>query len=300
MFKTNERITSPKRYQLGSRKASPPQYLSINHSTSHRVRNGGILFLFRNVTCPIVQSSIWSSPSMHRCYEEHLNDLPATLLWRNALGDQAWVALLEIQSPFSDLPRTPDQNTYIWQLARALPDSSTFCSFNLFTERFTPNSVFKPHLIYTPHIPVWLVLNPQTDFSVYNFAHKNPSTNYVPFFLSHLNDDHTHIYTDGSKTANKAGCGLYLETLNILCSTQLKKFSSVFSTELYGMLQALCWISTNHIQKAVIITDSFSALRAIQHPNWKRHQTVNKIVLLNHTLITSGNTITFLWTLVLI
>jgi len=44
-------------------------------------------FLFRNVTRPIVQSSIRSSPSMHRCYEEHPNDLPATLLWRNAIGD---------------------------------------------------------------------------------------------------------------------------------------------------------------------------------------------------------------------
>jgi len=50
------------------------------------------------------------------------------------------------------------------------------------------------------------------------------------------------------------------------------------------------------IQKAVITTYSLSALRAIQHPNWKRHQTVNKIVLLNHTLISSGTTITFLRT----
>jgi len=46
--------------------------------------------------------------------------------------------------------------------------------------------------------------------------------------------------------------------------------------ELYDMLQALYWISSSHIQKAVIITDSISALRAIQHPNWKRHQTVKK------------------------
>jgi len=179
------------------------------------------------------------------------------------------------------------------------PDSSTSCSFNLFTKRFTPNSVFNPNLIYTPHIPVWLVLNPQLDFAVYNFAHQNLSTNYVPFFLSHLNyvyDYHTYICTDGSKTANKAGWGVYIETLNILYSTQLNKFSSVFSTELYGMLQALYWISSNHIQKAVIITDSLSALRAIQHPNWKRHYTVNKIAQLNHSLLTSNNTITFLWT----
>ena len=62
------------------------------------------------------------------------------------------------------------------------------------------------------------------------------------------------------------------------------------------MLQALYWISSNHIQKAVIITDSLSALRVIQHPNWKCHQTANKIVLLNHSLITSRTTITFLWT----
>jgi len=62
------------------------------------------------------------------------------------------------------------------------------------------------------------------------------------------------------------------------------------------MLQELNWISSNHIQKAVIITDSLSALRAIQHRNWKSHQTVKKIVLLNHTLNTSGNTITFVWT----
>jgi len=154
-------------------------------------------------------------------------------------------------------------------------------------------------LIYTPHIPVWLVLNPQIDFAVYNFAHQNRSANYVLFFLSYLNyvyDDHSCIYTDGSKTANKAGCGVYIETLNILYSTQLNKFSSVFSTELYGILQALYWISSNHIQKPVIITDSLSALRAIQHPNWKRHQTVNKIVQLNHSLLTSGSTITFLRT----
>jgi len=65
-----------------------------------------------------------------------------------------------------------------WQ--ERFPDSSTFCSFNLFTKRFTPNSFFKLNLIYTPHIPVWQVLNPQIDFAVYNFAHQNPSTNYVP------------------------------------------------------------------------------------------------------------------------
>ena len=185
MFETDERIMSPKKYELGSRNTSPPQYLSINHSTSHRVWNGGILFLFRNVTCPIVQSSIWSSLSMHRCYEEPPNDLPATLLWRDALGDKAWVTLHEIQSPSSDLHRTPDQNTHIisdsWQ--ERFPDSSSFCSFNLFTKRFTPNSVFNPNLISTPHIPVWLVLRSHIDFAVYNFAHKNPSTNYVPSCL---------------------------------------------------------------------------------------------------------------------
>jgi len=57
-----------------------------------------------------------------------------------------------------------------WQ--EPFPDSSTFCSFNLYTKRFTPNYVFKPNLIYTSHIPVWLVLNPQIDFAVYNFAQK--------------------------------------------------------------------------------------------------------------------------------
>jgi len=87
-----------------------------------------------------------------------------------------------------------------------------------------------------------------------------------------------------------------MQTLNNVYSTQPNNFSSVFSTELNGLLQALYWISSNHIHKAVIITNSLSALRAIQHPNWKRHQTVNKIVLHNHSLITSGNTITLLWT----
>jgi len=81
--------------------------------------------------------------------------------------------------------------------------------------------------------------------------------------LSHLNyvyDDHTYIYTDGSKTANKAGCGVYIETQTILYSTQLNKFSFVFSTELNGMLQALYWISSNDIRRAWIIADSLNAL----------------------------------------
>jgi len=56
---------------------------------------------------------------------------------------------------------------------------------------------------------------------VYNFVHKNPFANYVPFFLSLLNylyDEHSYVYTNGSETANNVGCGMNIENLKF--STQ--------------------------------------------------------------------------------
>ena len=120
----------------------------------------------------------------------------------------------------------------------------------------------------------------------------------APLFLSRLDEcysTHHHIYTDGSKTASLSGCGIYVEQLNVRQSITINPYASSFSAELYGILRALYCVVTYSIPKALIITDSLSALQAINSRCWTSHIFVNKIVLMSSTLIKAGREIASMW-----
>jgi len=89
-------------------------------------------------------------------------------------------------------------------------------------------------------------------------------------------DQCVKIYTDGSKTSTRAGCGIYIAKKKLKYSIGINKFSSSITSELYAILHALYLVYSLKIVKVVIVTDSLSSLQSITNWNWKKHSFSNK------------------------
>ncbi|MCU7800042.1 MAG: endonuclease/exonuclease/phosphatase family protein, partial [gamma proteobacterium symbiont of Lucinoma myriamae] len=99
----------------------------------------------------------------------------------------------------------------------------------------------------------------------------------------HLNrnyNSYLQIYTDGSKDPIKqtSSCAFTIPELHITRKFKLNHNLSVFTTELIAIENALNWILTNEPKKAVILTDSLSAIQALQTgKNHSRPDLIQKI-----------------------
>nr|CAI5821926.1 unnamed protein product [Callosobruchus analis] len=87
---------------------------------------------------------------------------------------------------------------------------------------------------------------------------------YCQKFLEILSNYHgaIHIYTDGSKTAERVGCAFVVK--DDIYSWKLHPDASIFTAELYAIWQALRYIEYDQNNMFVISCDSLSALKAIQ------------------------------------
>lgn len=78
----------------------------------------------------------------------------------------------------------------------------------------------------------------------------------------------TTWYTDGSKTEHGTGAGVYSESRNSRISIPLGKYTSVFQSEIYAILQ--CARENNQRtcenRRIRIVTDSQASLRALRNP----------------------------------
>lgn len=101
--------------------------------------------------------------------------------------------------------------------------------------------------------------------------------------------DFTFIYTDGSKGERGVGAAFFGPVEKAFC---LPKHKSVFSAELFAILQALKHVQLEGIEKAVICTDSLSSLRAIEHLNYGSRLVFQTLETLNRL---SNTKIIFLW-----
>ena len=86
--------------------------------------------------------------------------------------------------------------------------------------------------------------------------------------LKYISETHTNkvkIYTDGSKdpTANTVGEAFVVPELGHTSKIKLNPILSVFTTELIAVEHA--WILRGGIQNSVILTDSLSAIQALQN-----------------------------------
>ena len=96
-------------------------------------------------------------------------------------------------------------------------------------------------------------------------------------------DKETHIYTDGSKDPGKntTEAAFVVPVHDIYFSIKTSPRLSVFTTKLITIEYAIVWTLQNKIPKAVILTDSLSAMQALQSGQSKtRPDKINMILSL--------------------
>jgi len=80
----------------------------------------------------------------------------------------------------------------------------------MFTQTELDHSVFAAAPVRIPNISPWSIHKPVIDLTVLQFVRQTASAFVAPVFSSHLHNIYDHfvkVYTDGSKTSERAGCG---------------------------------------------------------------------------------------------
>lgn len=109
--------------------------------------------------------------------------------------------------------------------------------------------------------------------------------------LAGIHFDHI-LYTDASKGSLGVGCAVVHN--NAEYKYHLSPHCSVFSGELYAILQALKVIRQQNFQHSVICTDSLSSIMAI-NSLYSSNPIVNNLNSIFTTLSASNKTVTLLW-----
>ena len=113
-------------------------------------------------------------------------------------------------------------------------------------------------------------------------------------FYEHFEDhkDSVPIYTDGSKCQDGVGFATVFPNLTI--KRRLHNCASVFSAELYAILLALKFLITMREQSFVIVSDSRSALLAIEAYNSK-HPLIMEIQQWLYFIFSKHKKVEFCW-----
>jgi len=83
----------------------------------------------------------------------------------------------------------------------------------MFTKTEADHSVFAAARVRIPNISPWSIQKPVIDLTFLQFVCQTASAFVAPVFSSHLHniyDQFVKINTDGSKTSERAGCGIYI------------------------------------------------------------------------------------------
>jgi len=93
--------------------------------------------------------------------------------------------------------------------------------------------------------------------------------------------DHTCIYTDGSKAGNLAAAAFAIPSEHVYRQMRVCDHSSVYATELTAIKEAMQWVAQNETEsrKFVIFSDSLSVLTSL-----KRYQSKSRPTLFDETV----------------
>ena len=86
--------------------------------------------------------------------------------------------------------------------------------------------------------------------------------------------DHQQIFTDGSKQGNKTASGVWNKNFHL--KSRLPDYSTVFTAELYAIYAAISFVK-NKSETFLILTDSLSAIKALQSLNRTNHYLITWI-----------------------
>jgi len=113
---------------------------------------------------------------------------------------------------------------------------------------------------------------------------------------NHQIQDHsqsTHIYTDGSRTNNGTGYGIFAASLEV--STKVSQYASIYTTELLAILCAVIKIYDMPNNSFTIFSDSQSALNIISDFT-SNHPVVSLIQSWLVKLFAKNKSVNFCWT----
>ena len=153
-----------------------------------------------------------------------------------------------------------------------------------------------------PVLPPWEHLTASFDIDYESITKKeNPNIliNNVRIHLSQRYDYYLKIYTDGSVLQDKnSGAGFVIPALDIQRSFHLGKGFSIFTCELFAILNALILLRDTNLSifNVLFCVDSKSVLYSLQ--NWEsktRNDIILEIRYLIHILRLSGLGISFTW-----
>jgi ribonuclease HI len=105
------------------------------------------------------------------------------------------------------------------------------------------------------------------------------------------------IYTDGSKINDCVGCAFHIPSLNVTKQYRLNGKISIFSAEMYAIFMALSYAIDVYPspRDIVVLSDSRSALQALENTGKNRRGLAIEIHLLVHQLVGMGSKVTFQW-----
>lgn len=125
--------------------------------------------------------------------------------------------------------------------------------------------------IYRLHDRKWNETKPNIDWKIKRHvkAGDNPVKVAAHFnkLIANRYTRHNHIYTDGSRSVNGVGFGVYNSSRTI--SNRLDSRCSVFTAEATALIAAVDMIPPDEIRETVIFSDSASALSALESGNSK-------------------------------
>ena len=151
--------------------------------------------------------------------------------------------------------------TRIQNLFQNLPISYTNISI-------LPINLYNQTLPPCAHAELHTSNKPDLDQFAWNAQHQHLISKYP---------DYIKIYTDGSVSNSKSGCGVW--SSNFTLKARLPDQTSIFTAELYAIFSAITFSSTSQA-KCLILTDSLSSIQALQLPHKSNHHLVLKIASL--------------------
>ena len=141
--------------------------------------------------------------------------------------------------------------------------------------------------------PPWITGRISICNEMMKYTKKDTPTNFMKnMFLDHVQEHNINsykIYTDGSKTEQGVAYAIYSENFNT--SRRIPDCSSIFTAELYGLLEAINYSNNVTEESIILITDSQSSIQAITNL-YPQNPIVQKI---QKAVKNSNKTFTLCW-----
>ncbi|XP_026479588.1 uncharacterized protein LOC113385987 [Ctenocephalides felis] len=103
------------------------------------------------------------------------------------------------------------------------------------------------------------------------------------------------IYTDGSKTDNGVGCAVWIPSQNKQLQIKMPDWATIFTAEVMAINRALDLIRKHKLEKVIILSDSKSALHALNIPKYFGNPLIFDSIRKIEDLIKKKHNIELIW-----